>query len=72
VALSNLPERNPFFTGRKQVLTQLQEAHAGQGRAALSGLGGVGKTQTAVEYASVDIGANGHHTDDNMSTHTAF
>jgi tetratricopeptide (TPR) repeat protein len=51
VALSNLSERNPFFTGREQVLTQIQEALAAQGRAALSGLGGVGKTQTAVEYA---------------------
>jgi tetratricopeptide (TPR) repeat protein len=51
LALSNLPERNPFFTGRAQVLTQLQEALAAQGRAALSGLGGVGKTQTVVEYA---------------------
>ena len=49
--LSNLPDRNPFFTGREQVLIQLQEALAIQGRAALSGLGGVGKTQTAVEYA---------------------
>ena len=51
LALSNLPDRNPFFTGREQVLAQLQEALAAQGRAALSGLGGVGKTQTAVEYA---------------------
>jgi hypothetical protein len=51
VTLSNLPDRNPFFTGREQVLIQLQEALAIQGRAALSGLGGVGKTQTAVEYA---------------------
>ena len=51
LALSNLPDRNPFFTGRERVLAQLQEALAAQGRAALSGLGGVGKTQTAVEYA---------------------
>jgi len=51
VALSNLPEQNPFFTGRKRVLAELQEALAAQGRAALSGLGGVGKTQTALEYA---------------------
>jgi hypothetical protein len=51
MALSNLPERNLFFTGREDVLAQLQEALATQGRAALSGLGGVGKTQTAVEYA---------------------
>jgi tetratricopeptide (TPR) repeat protein len=51
LALSNLPNRNPFFTGRERVLAQLQEALAAQGRAALSGLGGVGKTQTAMEYA---------------------
>jgi hypothetical protein len=51
LALSNLPERNPFFTGREVVLTQLREALAAQGRAALSGLGGVGKTQTVVECA---------------------
>jgi tetratricopeptide (TPR) repeat protein len=50
-ALSNLPDRNPFFTGREGVLAQLQEALAKQGRAAMSGLGGIGKTQTAVEYA---------------------
>jgi hypothetical protein len=50
-AFSNLPERNPLFIGREQVLAQLKEALAAQGQAALSGLGGVGKTQTAVEYA---------------------
>ncbi len=33
------------------MLAQLQEALAAQGRAALGGLGGVGKSQTAVEYA---------------------
>jgi tetratricopeptide (TPR) repeat protein len=50
VALSNLPERNPFFTGREQLLAQVQAALAERGRAALSGLGGVGKTQTALVY----------------------
>jgi tetratricopeptide (TPR) repeat protein len=50
-ALSNLPERNPFFTGRERVLMQLQEALAARGQAAVTGLGGVGKTQTALEYA---------------------
>ena len=50
MALSNLPERNPFFTGRERVLTQLQEALAERGRAALRDLGGIGKTQTALEY----------------------
>ena len=51
MALSNLPERNPFFTGRESELAQLREALAAQARAVLSGLGGVGKTQTALEYA---------------------
>jgi hypothetical protein len=48
LALSNLPERNPFFTGRDDVLAQLQEALAERGRAALSGLGGVGKCSTVL------------------------
>jgi tetratricopeptide (TPR) repeat protein len=47
---SNLPDRNPFFTGRERVMVKLHEALVAQGRAALSGLGGVGKTQVAVEY----------------------
>jgi hypothetical protein len=47
---SNLPDRNLFFTGRERVMVQLHEALVAQGRAALSGLGGVGKTQVAVEY----------------------
>src|SRR6266446_5895653 len=54
----NLPyQRNPFFTGRDQELKQLHEqlqqrttAVAGQARS-ISGLGGIGKTQLAVEYA---------------------
>ena len=51
MALSNLPDRNPFFTGRDDVLAQVEKALADRGLAALSGLGGVGKTQTALEYA---------------------
>jgi tetratricopeptide (TPR) repeat protein len=47
---SNLPDRNPFFTGRERVMVQLHEVLVAQGRAALSGLGGVWKTQAAVEY----------------------
>src|SRR6266567_9139 len=48
--------RNPFFTGREELLTALhQQLAAGQIVAvnqtlALHGLGGVGKTQVALEY----------------------
>jgi tetratricopeptide (TPR) repeat protein len=54
----NVPlRRNPFFTGREPVFTQIHKLlHAGKTTAlsqppAISGLGGIGKTQTAVEYA---------------------
>ena len=52
----NVPyPRNPNFTGREAILKQLETALASGTPAALSqaiaGLGGVGKTQTAVEYA---------------------
>ncbi|MEM1426866.1 MAG: NB-ARC domain-containing protein [Cyanobacteria bacterium P01_H01_bin.130] len=50
-------ERNRCFTGRETVLTQLRQALEQEGRAgvsqvqAIAGLGCVGKTQTALEYA---------------------
>ncbi len=51
-SVSHIPHtRNPFFTGRVQILDQLHRALIATGKAALSGLGGVGKTQTAIEYA---------------------
>jgi tetratricopeptide (TPR) repeat protein len=54
----NVPfARNPFFTGRRQLLERLHEqlfhrkSIALTQSTALSGLGGIGKTQTAIEYA---------------------
>jgi len=55
--LTNLPfERNPFFTGREQILKNLHHAFnkrrsAGLATQAISGLAGLGKTQIAIEYA---------------------
>lgn len=58
VPIWNIPyQRNPLFTGREDVLKKLSEAlKVGKTAAisqpqAISGLGGIGKTQTAVEYA---------------------
>ena len=59
-AISNLPPRNPAFTGREPLLARLRRqltVGGGSGgpvavrAGALFGLGGVGKTQLALEYA---------------------
>ncbi len=54
----NIPYgRNPLFTGREEVLQELHEQLTRRQKAsltqtqAISGLGGIGKTQTAIEYA---------------------
>ena len=55
----NVPyNRNPLFTGREEILMRIRMALASNDQPlaltqpqAISGLGGIGKTQTAVEYA---------------------
>lgn len=52
--VSNLPQRNAIFTGRAAVLESLREQLSGNVTVvlqALYGMGGVGKTQVALEYA---------------------
>ena len=51
----NVPTRNPVFTGREEVIAYLHNAFSaltGHITAqALTGMGGIGKTQAAIEYA---------------------
>jgi tetratricopeptide (TPR) repeat protein len=52
--LFDCPPRNPWFTGRGKEIDDLRHQLCQAGKAALgqaiSGLGGIGKTQTAIEY----------------------
>ncbi|MDR2712895.1 MAG: tetratricopeptide repeat protein [Clostridiales bacterium] len=52
---NNLPDRNPHFTGREEILEEIhnnfQTGQTVSLRQTVAGLGGVGKTQTAIEYA---------------------
>jgi len=55
IPFHNLPERNPYFSGRNDVLdaihNQLKFSNEIFIKQIVSGLGGVGKTQVAIEYA---------------------
>ncbi|WFE33181.1 FxSxx-COOH system tetratricopeptide repeat protein [Micromonospora sp. WMMD975] len=58
-AVWNAPRRNQAFTGRQGLLAALRAGLTGGDRAvvqALAGLGGVGKTQLAIEYAHLFVG----------------
>ncbi|MEI6847483.1 MAG: toll/interleukin-1 receptor domain-containing protein, partial [Chlorobiaceae bacterium] len=51
----NIPRRNPNFTGRDTLLAKLRESltrehHTALTQQAIYGLGGIGKTQLAIEY----------------------
>lgn len=53
--ITNLPPPNPNFTGREELLARLRDSlsreHTAAVVQAISGMGGVGKTQLAVKYA---------------------
>ena len=53
---NNLPPQNPYFTGRADQLSKINHLLVKQGdavniRQTISGLGGIGKTQLAIQYA---------------------
>jgi class 3 adenylate cyclase/tetratricopeptide (TPR) repeat protein len=63
VAEHNLPQPNPTFVGRTAELEALRQALTATGRSAItqsrraiSGLGGIGKTQLALAYAYAHLG----------------
>jgi len=64
----NLPQRNAHFTGRLEVLAKIERALGTNSAIAgltqihgISGLGGIGKTQTALEFAWRHLGQSYRH-----------
>jgi tetratricopeptide (TPR) repeat protein len=55
--VGDLPDRNPYFTGREILLDAMREQHSRHPNSplVLYGLGGVGKTQLAREYVARNI-----------------
>jgi tetratricopeptide (TPR) repeat protein len=47
----NIPDVESIFSGRENVLKELHQVLSKTRRAALGGMGGMGKTRTAIEYA---------------------
>jgi tetratricopeptide (TPR) repeat protein len=58
-----LPEKNPRFAGRRDVLARIAQYFQDDSKAvvAIHGLGGVGKTQVALEYFYQSQHAGRHH-----------
>ena len=60
--------RNPFFTGRVETLSSIETALTNNNKAvitqaqAISGIGGIGKTQTAIEFCYRQILNNNYQT----------
>ena len=48
---ANLPERNPFFTGRDDIFEQINTAFKNAKMVVVTGIGGIGKTQLVCEFA---------------------
>ena len=56
-AVWNVPfQRNPNFTGREEILTELREQFGASAKQIIHGMGGVGKSQIANEYCYRNAG----------------
>ena len=49
--VSNLPNRNKYFTGREDILDKIYAGFKSSPVVSVIGLGGIGKTQISIEYA---------------------